>query len=89
MGERERELATPPALLLERVLHNNHEGKQGLPLRLPANHWLLRRSDWGTEGLVRWRRAGLPRPELDYSGLSTLQGRTHAHAPCQSERLFK
>ena len=55
----------------------------------PANPWSLRGSGQGTEGLVRWRRAGLPRPELDHSGLSTLQGRTRAHAPCQSKRLFK
>ena len=47
-----------PALLLERVLHTNHEGKQGLSLRLPANHWSLRGSDWDTKGLVRWRLAG-------------------------------
>ena len=86
-GEREGKLATLPALLLNRVMHTNHEGKQGLPLRLPANHWLLRGSDWGTEGLVRWRYAGLPRPELGHSDLSVLQGRTHAQAPCQSERL--
>ena len=86
-GDRERQLATSPALLLERVLHTNHEGKQGLLLRLPANHWSLRGSDWGTEGLVRWRLAGLPRPELSHSDLSALQGRTRAQAPCQSERL--
>ena len=55
----------------------------------PANPWSLRGSGQGTEGLVRWHRAGRPRPELDHSGLSTLQGRTHAHVPCQSERLFK
>ena len=79
----------PPALLLERVLHINHEGKQGLLLRLPANHWSLRGSDWGSEGLVRWRLAGLPRPELDHSDLSTLQGWTHAQMPCQSERLHR
>ena len=77
----------PPALLLERVLHINHEGKQGLSSRFPANHWLLRGSDWGTEGLVRWRLAGLPRPELDHSDLSVLEGRTHAQVSCQSERL--
>ena len=88
-GDKERRLATPPALLLERVLRISHEGKQGLLLRLPANHWSLRGSDWGTEGLVRWRLAGLLRPELDHSGLSMLQERTRAHAPCQSERLFK
>ena len=88
-GEKARKLATSPALLLEWVLHTNHEGKQGLLLRLPANHWSLRGSDWGTEGLVRWRLAGLPRPELDHSGLSTLQGQTHAHAPCQSVQLFR
>ena len=29
-GERERKLATPPMLLLERVLHTNHEEKQGM-----------------------------------------------------------
>ena len=73
----------PPASLLERVLHINHEGKQGLSLRLPANHWSLRGSDWGTEGLVRWRLAGMPRPELSHSGLSMLQGRTHAQASCR------
>ena len=86
-GERERKLATPPALLLERVLRTNHERKQGLLLRLPANHWSLRGSDWGTEGLVRWRVAGPLRPELDHLDLSVLQGRTHTQAPCQSERL--
>ena len=53
MGERERELTMPPTLLLKRILHTNHEGKQGVPLRLPASHWLLRGSDWGTEGPVR------------------------------------
>ena len=62
--EMERKLVTSPALLLERVLHTNHEGKQGLSLQLSANHCSLRWSDWGTEGLVRWRLAGLPRPEL-------------------------
>ena len=72
-GERERELATPPVLLLKRVLHTNHEGKQGMPLRLPANHWLLRGSDRGTEGMVRWRYAGPLRPELGHSDLSVLQ----------------
>ena len=77
----------PPALLLERVLHINHERKQGLSLRLPANHWSLRGSEWGTEGLVRWRLAGLPRPELDHSDLSVLQGRTRMQTSCQSERL--
>ena len=79
----------PPALLLERVLHTNHEGKQGLLLRLPANHWLLRGSDWGTEGLVRWRLAGLPRPELRHSDFSVLQGRTRVQMPCQSEQLHR
>ena len=68
-GEKERKLATSPALLLEWVLHTNHEGKQGMLLRLPANHWSFRGSDWGTEGLVRWRLAGLPRPELSHSDL--------------------
>ena len=87
VGERDRELATLPALLLKRVLHTNHEGKQGLPLWLPANHWLLRGSEWGIEGPVRWRLAGLPWLELDHSDLSTLQGRTHEQAPCQSEQL--
>ena len=87
MGERERELAMPPALFLKRIMHTNHEGKQGLPLRLPASHWLLRGSDWGTEGLVRWRLAGLPRPELSHSDFSALQGRTRAQVSCQSERL--
>ena len=77
----------PPALLLERVLHINHEGKQGLLLRLPANHWSLRGSDWGTEGLVRWRLAGLPWPELNHSDFLALQGRTRAQVPRQSERL--
>ena len=85
--EKERRLTSCPALLLERVLRTNHERKQGLLLRLPANHWSLRGSDWGTEGLVRWRLAGLPRPELGHSDLSVLQGRTHTQAPCQSERL--
>jgi len=86
-GERERKLTTPPPLLLERVLHINHEGKQGLSLRLPANHWLLQGSEWGTEGLVRWRLAGLPRPELGHSDFLALQGRTRAQVSCQSERL--
>ena len=86
-GEKERKLTTPPALLLEWVLHTNHEGKQGLSLRLPANHWSLQGSDWGTEGLVRWRLAGLPRLELDHSDLSVLQGQTRTQVPCQSERL--
>ena len=86
-GERERKLAMPLALLLRRILHTNHEGRQGLPLQLPASHWLLRGSDWGTEGLVRWRLAGLPRLELSYLDLSLLQGRTHVQVPCQSERL--
>ena len=86
-GEKERKLVMPPTLLLEWVLHTNHEGKQGLSLRLPANHWSLRGSDWGTEGLVGWRLAGLPRPELSHSDLSALQGRTHTQVPCQSERL--
>ena len=75
------------ALLLEKVMHTNHKEKQDMLLRLPANLWSLRGSDWGTEGLVRWRLAGLPRPELDHSDLSTLQGRTHAQASCPSERL--
>ena len=86
-GEKERKLATSPSLLLEWVLHTNHEGKQGLLLRLPANHWSLRGSDWGTKGLVRWRLVGLPRPELDHSDLSVLQGRTRAQMSCQSEWL--
>ena len=76
-----------PTLLLEWVLHTNHKERQDLLLRLPANLWSLRGSDWGTEGLVRWRLAGLPRPELDHSGLSALQGRTCAQMQCQSERL--
>ena len=87
VGERDRELVMPPTLLLKRVLHTNHEGKQGLPLRLPANHWLLRGSDWGTKGLVRWHYKGPPRPELGHSDLSVLQGRTHTQASCQSERF--
>ena len=37
----------------------------------------------GTGGLTRWRHAGLPRPELSHSGLSALQGRTHAQASCR------
>ena len=86
-GEKERKLATSPALLLEWVLHTNHEGKQGMLLRLPANHWLLQGSEWGTEGLVRWRLAGLPRPEPSHSDLSALQGRTRVQVSCQSERL--
>ena len=36
-----------------------------------------------TEGLTSWRHAGLPRPELSHSGLSVLQGRTHAQASCR------
>ena len=84
-GEKERKLAMPPALLLDWVLHTNHEGKQGLSLRLPANHWSLRGSVWGTEGLVRWRLAGLSRPELSHSDFSALQGRTQAQAPFQHE----
>ena len=77
----------PPTLLLEWVLHTNHKERQDLSLRLPANHWSLRGSDWGTKGLVRWHLAGLPRPELDHSDLSALQGRTRTHTSCQSERL--
>ena len=88
-GERERELATPPTLLLKQILHTNHEGKQGLPLQMLASHWLLRGSDWGTEGLVRWHLVGLPRPELDHSDFSALQGRTRAQMPCQSEQLHR
>ena len=70
-------------------MHTNHEEKQDLSLRLPANLWLLRGSDWGTEGLVRWRLAGLPRTELVHSGLSALQGWTHAQMSCQSKRLHR
>ena len=77
----------PPVLLLERVLHINHEGKQGSSSRLSANHRSLRGSDWGTEGLVRWRLAGLPRPELSHSDFLALQGRARAQVPCQSEWL--
>ena len=73
-----------PALLLEWVLRTNHERKQGLLLWLPANHWSLQGSDWGTEGLVRWRLAGLPRPKQGHSGLSVLQGRTRTQVSCQS-----
>ena len=76
----------PPALLLERVLHINDEGKQGPLLRLPANHWSLRGSNWGTEGLVRWCLVRLPWPELSHSDFSALRGRTRAPVPCQSER---
>ena len=76
-----------PMLLLECFLHTNHKERQDLSLRLPANHWSLRGSDWGTEGLVRWRLAGLSRPELDRSDLSVLQGRTRTQTSCQSERL--
>ena len=54
-----------------------------MSLRSPAN----RGSGQGTEGLVRWRRAGLPRPELDHSDLSALQGRTRTQTSCQSERV--
>ena len=75
------------ALLLEYVLHTSHKEKQDLSLWLPANLWLLRGSDWGIEGLVRWHLAGLPRPELGHSDFSTLQGRTRTQVPCQSERL--
>ena len=87
VGEREREPAMSPTSLLEWVLHTNHEEKQDMLLRLPANLWSLRGSDWGTEGLVRWHLAGLPRPEVDHSDLSALQGWTHMQMPCQSERL--
>ena len=86
-GEKERRLTSCPALLLERVLRTNHERKQGLLLWLPTNHWSLRGSDWGTEGPMRWRLAGLPRPELDHLDLSALQGRARAQVPCQRERL--
>ena len=86
-GERERQLATSLALLLEKVMHTNHKEKQDLLLRLPANLWSLRGSDWGTEGLVTWRLVGLPRLELNHSDLSALQGRTRTQVPCQSERL--
>ena len=86
-GEKERKLAMSLALLLEWVLHTNHEEEQGMLLRLPANHWSLRGSYWGTKGLVRWCLAGLPRPELSHSDLSVLQGRTSMQVPCQSERL--
>ena len=48
----------------------------------PANPWSLRGSGQGTEGLVRWRHVGLPRPELDHSGLSMLQGWAPTHTPC-------
>ena len=76
-----------PTLLLEWVLHTNHKERQDLSLWLPANHWSLRGSDWGTEGLVRWCLAGLPRPELDHLDLSALQGRTRTQTSCQGERL--
>ena len=66
---------------------HNHEGKQGLLLWLPANHWLLRGSHWGTDGLMRWRLVELPRLELSHSDLSALQGWTHTQTSCQSERL--
>ena len=56
-----------------------------MSLRSPAN----RGSGQGTEGLVRWRRVGLPQPELDHSGLSVLQGRTRAQMSCQSEQLHR
>ena len=82
-GEKERRLTSCPTLLLERVLRTNHERKQGMLLWLPASHWLLRGSDWGTEGLVRWRLAGLQQPELSHLGLSALQGWTHAQASCR------
>ena len=72
----------PPLLLLERVLHTNHKGKQGLSLRLPVDHWSLQGSDWGTEGLVRWCLAGLPQPEHSHLDLSAFQGRTRAQVPC-------
>ena len=88
-GERERQLTMSLALLLEYVLHTSHKEKQDLLLWLPANLWSLRGSDWGTEGLVRWRLAGLPRPELDHSDFSVLQGRTHVQMSCQSERLHR
>ena len=78
-----------PTLLLKEILRAHHKKNESLPLQLPASCWLLWEGDEGTEGLVRWRRAGLPRPELDHSGLSTLQGQTHAHAPCQSVQLFR
>ena len=58
-------------------------------LRSLANLWSLRGRGQGTEGLVRLRRAGLPRPELDHSDLSALQGRTHAQMPCMSDRLHR
>ena len=58
-----------------------------MSLRSPANLWSLRGSGQGTEGLVRWRHAGLPWPELDHSDLSVWQGRTHAPAPCLCEGL--
>ena len=86
-GERERQLTMSLALLLEYVLHTSHKEKQDLLLRFPANLWSLQGRDWGTKGLVRWRLVGLPRPELDHSDLSVLQGQTRAQAPCQGERL--
>ena len=54
-------------------MHTSHKEKQDLLLRLPANPWSLWGSDWGTEGLVSWHLAGLPRLELDNSDLSALQ----------------
>ena len=76
-----------PTLLLGWVLPTNHMERQDLSLRLPANHWSLRGSDWGIEGLVRWCLAGLPQPELSHLDFSALQGWTRAQVSCLSERL--
>ena len=76
-----------PALLLKEILRAHHKKNESLLLQLPARCWLLWKGNEGTKGLVRWRLAGLPRPELSHSGLSMLQGRTHAQASCQCERL--
>ena len=49
-----------------------------------AGQLLVALGGWrGTEGLVWWRPAGLPRPELSRPGLSMLKGRTHVQASCR------
>ena len=79
------ELAVPPGAILVIFLQASTRRNTVLPLWLPAYHWLLReemkalRAWWGDV------RGACREPELDRSGLSTWQGRTHAPAPCQCE----
>ena len=58
-----------------------------LLLWLLVCHWLLCEE---MKALRAWGgdvRGACREPELDRSGLSTLQGRTRAQAPCQREQL--